>query len=207
MRSVMTLVAFLLLASMVAAADIVELKSGERIEGTFKGANDVSVRIESSGRLLTFKPEEVRAIYYGAELGAPTTKNTGEEALRTLKELQAITAAKPSYSEYRGRLTYARFHIDLLSAKLTDPALRSAILASVDFFSVAGDAWAAMMRPPARERADDVRAVMQKSQGECPPLKHLLSAKADEVADGVLPAAWACAAEKITEVEKLLGHP
>ena len=35
------------------------------MEGTFKGADDSAVRIEVGGRIMTFAPAEVRAIYYG----------------------------------------------------------------------------------------------------------------------------------------------
>jgi hypothetical protein len=46
-------------------ADMVAPRNGQRAEGTFKGANDSAVRIEIGGRIVTFAPAEVRAIYYG----------------------------------------------------------------------------------------------------------------------------------------------
>ena len=46
-------------------ADVVELRNGQRVEGTFQGADDSAVRIEVGGHIMTFAPAEVRAIYYG----------------------------------------------------------------------------------------------------------------------------------------------
>jgi hypothetical protein len=46
-------------------ADVVELRNGQRVEGTFQGADDRAVRIEVGGHIMTFAPAEVRTIYYG----------------------------------------------------------------------------------------------------------------------------------------------
>ena len=46
-------------------ADAVELQNGQRVEGTFQGADDSAIRIEVGGHIMTFAPAEVRAIYYG----------------------------------------------------------------------------------------------------------------------------------------------
>ena len=210
MKRFSLMVALLVLPS-VAAADIVELKTGRRVEGTFKGADEAAVRIEVRGQLLAFKPEKVRAFYYGDTLGASTSKPTaGEEALRILKELQAITAARPTYEQYTGQVAHAKFSINVLLPKLTDGAMRSAVLASVHFFSAAGDAWRVMLRAkagdsPDRERAEDVRAVIRTSHNDCAALTRLQPASRDDVIDGAVPAAWSCASDKIAEVEKLLG--
>ena len=54
------------------SADVIELRTGERVEGTFKGADDSAVRIEIDGRLVTFAPAQVRAIYYGSAPASTT---------------------------------------------------------------------------------------------------------------------------------------
>ena len=64
-------------------ADVVELKTGQRIEGTFKGADDASVRIEVGGQVVTFTPEQVRAIYYGSSPAhAPANADPGARSRR-----------------------------------------------------------------------------------------------------------------------------
>ena len=50
-------------------ADVVELKTGRRVEGTLKQATPASVSIEVGGQTITFTGDKVRAIYFGA---APT---------------------------------------------------------------------------------------------------------------------------------------
>jgi len=68
MKSLMiaALLAVPLLSVPPVSADVIELRTGERVEGTFKGADDSAVRIEIDGRLVTFAPAQVRAIYYGS---------------------------------------------------------------------------------------------------------------------------------------------
>ena len=38
------------------SADVIELRTGQRVEGTFKGADDSAVKIEIDGRIMTFAP-------------------------------------------------------------------------------------------------------------------------------------------------------
>jgi hypothetical protein len=58
--------AALLLVSLMSvrpvAADVIELRTGGRVEGTFKGADDSAVRIEIDGRIVTFAPAQVMKI-------------------------------------------------------------------------------------------------------------------------------------------------
>ena len=83
------LIALLLLAfSHAASAEVIELKTGERVEGAFKGADATSVRIEIGNQVLTFKPEQVRAIYYGA---APRKVTTSRRRLH-----EAIPSSPPA---------------------------------------------------------------------------------------------------------------
>ncbi len=46
-------------------ADVIELKTGQRVEGTFKQATPAGVVIEVGGQPITFEQEKVRAIYFG----------------------------------------------------------------------------------------------------------------------------------------------
>lgn len=49
----------------LAAADVVELKTGQRVDGTLRQATPASVSIEVGGQTITFEGEKVRAIYFG----------------------------------------------------------------------------------------------------------------------------------------------
>ena len=61
----------LVLAASPARADVVELKDGRRVEGTFRGASPAIVAIEVGGRTTTFPFEEVRALYFGSAPAPP----------------------------------------------------------------------------------------------------------------------------------------
>ena len=45
-------------------ADVVELKTGERLEGTFKQANAAGVVIEVGGQAINMPLEKVRAMFF-----------------------------------------------------------------------------------------------------------------------------------------------
>jgi hypothetical protein len=205
-------VALLGLAAPAAAGDVVELKTGRRIQGTFKGADDAAVRIEVNGKIVMLKPAQVKAIYYGATPEASMSQQAaGEEALRVLTALRAMTADRPTYGQYVGRLGYARFRANLLLPKVTDSALASAVSTSLRFFAAARDIWAAvdMVQAdpfPARARVEDLRAVVLKAQDGCAALQRIQSANVNEVLAAAVPAAWSCASDKIGDVEQLLGE-
>ena len=142
-----------------------------------------------------------------AEANGPAT-----DALSILKTLRAMTTARPTHGEYYGRVAYAKSRVDVLAARVSDKALASALTSAMRFYYVAADIWTEMLQGAgshvqSRERADDVRAVIQNSAEDCLPLTRLRSASDDELLTGALSAAWSCAADKTSEAEKLLGNP
>jgi hypothetical protein len=140
---------------------------------------------------------------------ADADSGPGREALALLQGLRTMTTGQPTHAEYMGRVAYAKSRIDILLTKVTDKALASAISTTVRFYYLAADMWTEMLQGKgshvsSRERADDVRAVIQKSSDDCAALSRLRSASDDELVAGALPAAWSCAEEKLNEVERLL---
>lgn len=61
----------IILAASSAFADVIELRSGQRVEGMLRQATPASVSVEVGGQTITFTGDKVRAIYFGA---APTPK-------------------------------------------------------------------------------------------------------------------------------------
>jgi hypothetical protein len=59
------LAAALVMASAPARADVVELRSGERIEGKLQQATPAFVAIETNGRIVTYPTDQVLAIRFG----------------------------------------------------------------------------------------------------------------------------------------------
>jgi hypothetical protein len=66
MSRVLTIAVFVLIAASSALADVIELKTGQRVEGTLKQATPASVSVEVGGQTITFTGDKVRAIYFGA---------------------------------------------------------------------------------------------------------------------------------------------
>jgi hypothetical protein len=63
--------AILMTVAAPACADVVELKDGRRLEGTFKGASPAVVAIDVGGRTVVIDAQEVRALYFGPAPPAP----------------------------------------------------------------------------------------------------------------------------------------
>src|SRR5439155_2055929 len=66
--------AILMTVAAPACADVVELKDGRRLEGTFKGASPAVVAIDVGGRTVVIDAQEVRGLYFGAAPPAPAPR-------------------------------------------------------------------------------------------------------------------------------------
>src|SRR5262245_23030437 len=82
---VIVMIAILAAPGLALAVDVVELKSGQRVEGSFKSADEIAVRIDVGGRIVTFKPHDVHAIYYDVERAVTPPVSPATEALKVLK--------------------------------------------------------------------------------------------------------------------------
>jgi hypothetical protein len=68
-----------LCSGLPAYADVLELKTGQRVEGTFKQGTAANISVEVAGQTITIELEKVRAIYFGAA-PAPTPKPAATQA-------------------------------------------------------------------------------------------------------------------------------
>lgn len=110
----------------VAFADTVELKTGERLEGTFRQASVSSgIVIEVAGQAITIPLAKVRAIYFGAAKPAPSASAPAsrapaswQEALDAVRGLRSVTASGISYRDYASRVLDAKVKVDRYLASL-----------------------------------------------------------------------------------------
>jgi len=77
--------AILVVAPIAVSAHVVELTTGQKVEGTLKNADANSVRVEIGGQVVTFKGDQVRAIWYGVPLSS-----TGHAAGPGAKSVAAL---------------------------------------------------------------------------------------------------------------------
>lgn len=158
-------------------ADVVELKTGQRVEGTFRGADAASVRIEIGGQVLTFKPEQVRAIYYGTAPAAAES-SARDEALKALKALRSIAQVLTTltYRDYAPRVSDTRIIVDrYLQEKGGDAGIKGAIAQSMHFYMLAGLAWdAELARGPAVTLAY-LRVGSDPAVAQCEPVLGMIA--------------------------------
>jgi hypothetical protein len=202
------------------SADVIELRTGERVEGTFKGADDSAVRIEVDGRIVTFAPAHVRAIYYGSVPASTTPASLAEreEAIGALEGLRSVARTGVTYREYAPRVGDAQIVIDrYLKKEDGAPSIKGAIADSFHFYALAGTAWnaglsrgnyAAVGTDSALARCAPAQRVIAESKRKSPFLWRAKGAGEGAttgmvIASDGIAALWSCAADKLAEAEKL----
>ena len=211
----------------VALADVLQLKTGERVEGTFKQASLTDgVVIEIGGQSITIPFAKVRAIYFGAApVAAPTvsvptlsaapTVSAAKEALDALMELQTVTNVGISYRDYSSRTLDVKIKVDrYLRGSDGDPA-KSAIGAAIRYYELASQLWGvAVSRGGGGISLDQIDAIRAEllADKSCPLIQTFVG-NADQKLlpylvgqqPGIL---WSCASGKIGEADQLLkGKP
>ncbi len=123
-------------------ADVVELKNGEKIEGTVKQTAS-SVVVALSGQTMTFERDNVRAIYFGAMPAAVTTRSpAADEALNALKALRSAVESGVNYQEYSSRLNDAKIRVDrYLAQPDASDAAKQAVTRAMNYYVLARRAW------------------------------------------------------------------
>jgi hypothetical protein len=130
-----------------AYAAVIELKNGQRTEGSLKQADQSTVTVEIGGQLVTFKTEQVRAIYYGSAPSSTTSASQAPspavEALRALKDLQSVVSSGVTYRDYGSRVADASIAVDrfLETPASEDQDARSAAREAISFYKLAGHVW------------------------------------------------------------------
>jgi len=201
-----------------ADADVVELRTGERVEGTFKGADDETVRIEVAGRVLTFKPQLVRAIYYGSVPSpAPPALPERGDALKALQAIRSVARDGVGYREYARQVGEAPTVVDRYLEKEEAAApFKNAIADSFHLYALAGAAWnasasrgnyAAVGSDAALLRCASAQRVIAQSKQKNPFIwrsKGQGEAATTGMVIGTegITALWECASDKLAEAER-----
>lgn len=200
----------------LARADLVELKTGQRVEGTFKQLSLSGVEIEVGGQTITFELAKVRALYFGAAPSATpatATPSAGQEALRALRDLRSATASGVTMRDYISRTADTKVKVDryLQEPEQGDQAAREAVRAAMKYYSATGRLWSARVglvgRSPSQSAIMSAATHMaQFSDCNRPGLKDKMVQWATTGEGTALQEMWACASERVTEAEKLIGN-
>ena len=113
MKNVRAVAVLPLLFALSLRGDTIELKTGERIEGTFKQATSAGAVIEVGGQPISIPLEKVKAIYFGAVPSAsPTAPPPARDALDALRGLQSVVESGLTYRDYATRVLDAKVKVD-----------------------------------------------------------------------------------------------
>jgi len=221
MRRALYVAALALSLAVPAIADVIELKTGQRVDGTLKQATPVSVSVDVGGQTITFDGEKVRAIYFGAAPSPVASQPSArDEAMRALKALRSVAQGGITYRDYAPRASDAKIVVDRYLGEGRDVPERSVIREAMEYYTYASSAWGASLSgdvagfqttgaSPLIKRCPALTAELERSKREQPYLWRgtaMETATAGIVIGGRgVSAIWSCAADKIAEAEKLLG--
>jgi hypothetical protein len=135
------------------ASCVIELKTGQRIEGALKQATAAGAVIEVAGQSITIPLEKLKTIYFGA---VPSATVTGpapfQEALDALKALKSVTNSGITYHDYSQRVLDARVKVDrylsTLAQERKEPGDRAIRVAMLEY-EMASQVWLTKTDPPA----------------------------------------------------------
>jgi hypothetical protein len=204
------------LAAGPAAGDVVELRTGQRIEGALKEVTAENVVIESAGQTQRIERAKVRSILLEAP-GAASTTPAGA-AIEALKAVQAATKSPEAFKSYESRVGDAKTAVGryLQSPSAGDATLQGAVKAALHYYEIGGAAtrphmtdadFAAVGRDPALDQCPQIKDVIAAAQRMSPKT----FAGGDQARNRGLTvsmfglgAVWACAAERVAEAERLV---
>jgi len=187
--------------ALTCAAETVELKSGQRIDGTVKAITGEEVLLEVAGQPLKFPLANVSAIYFAAPPKS-TVANPLNDALRVLKGLQSAVYGGVTYDDFAPRVTDAKIQIDQMLSDAPDSPAKKSLAEALGFYVYASSAWNAHIthgRDVAQCKALERNPLFYK----CEVLKRTtLTAM---ILWGVEPL-FECASERVATAERLIDN-
>jgi hypothetical protein len=203
----------ILLRAGLAPADVVELKNGQRVEGTLKQLSLTSVSIEVGGQVIILDSTKVRTIHFGSAPPSllPNVQPTpAQDALRALKDLQSATGASLTYRDYGPRVSDTKIRVDryLELPEQGDAKVRAAIALALNSYVALGSLWGNKLNGPVGAPAFKVYVQAQDAFQSCkqPGISQKIADFSVMGSSEALPAMLECASERVNEVARLIGE-
>ncbi len=210
--------------------DTVELKTGERVEGSFREAGTAGVVIEAAGQAITIPREKVRAIYLGAisKARGSAASTSSQDAIDGLAALRSVTEAGITYGQYAPRVLDAKVKVDryLGSSSSDQPDIRQAIAVAMREYQLASDAWNSSISNAIFDQVTVGKVLAEDPEiSKCPAIQARVQSMIQSAGNGkgrgrlkLDPAVtlaligekdaagplWVCAAAEVAEAERLL---
>jgi hypothetical protein len=214
LRTIPRIVCALAVALMVsnADADIIELVSGERIEGKVVLVTDDLVYVETGDGVVLLPRRTVRSMGSTPAV-APSAAPAGE-VVTVLKRLQAAAASPTSHKEYAAQVAQSRPVVAkyLQESSAAPPGGADAVRDAFALYEFAAAAWESRLTNSApasaaigRSATIDRCPALQKVVANYPPATDQETAWRRGVAiEFEIPSILTCASEKVAEAERAL---
>jgi hypothetical protein len=204
-----------LLAVPLARADVLELTSGQRLEGRVDQITPTTVVITRYGGVVILARESVRAIYLDPGVTAPPPLRPAvQDALEALRRLADANTSAITHPERAKRLAEAKTMVERYG-KSPDgpPGAQESLGAALGFLALATTALnpaladadlAAIGRSPVLDRCP---YLAEAFQWDAPRLRTADRARNRGLIVSMfgVGALWRCGAEKIAEVERMIA--
>jgi hypothetical protein len=167
---------------------VLELISGERVDGMLQGATTSEVRISVAGQLLTMPIATVRVVYMGdapkqsASAAQSSEQIKAVECLTLLQGLDSVVTSGINYVQYSQRMLDAKVKVDQYLAEAKDQALRKAIGEAMQYYEWAANAWSAKISSNSPHLNTPLgRAIRTVIADQCPSVKAFVDDNDKEV--------------------------
>ena len=208
-----------------AAADVIELKIGQYLEGTVTQVTQGNVILEVGNQTITVGTDSVRAIYFGhgpSDVSRPDVPPPGPsrapsaaDVVRAMAALQEVVGRGTSLQEYESKVNVVKLLTGgyVAQRSSTTRGERDPLQDALRYYELAAGAWrnhatrdtvwlkrdAVLSRCPAY--ADFAEAMRAKGEGEY--LERTRSYLV--ISDDVIPVLWACGADAVAQARQLLA--
>ena len=199
----------------------VELKTGERIEGTFEQATPAATVIDVGGQSITIPADKIQAMSFGATVARPSAgPGPFQEAIDELNGLRSVTGSGISYLEYSRRVLDAEVKVDRYLSSAADSPLRSAISLAMREYELASQEWNEAIHQTYRVHETLLRYIdgrMLSEDSKCPAFSqwhdlvrqnftrnwYIRSFAVDGLISRYQAVLWTCATDQLAEAQRL----
>jgi len=197
----------LLYAATASSAAVLELKTGQKVEGDYLGGSATEIKIKVGNQVVVFPVQDISRLHFVAP--APEGDFSGDslKVLRVLKGLQSVTKAGVNLSEYSRRVNDAAIAIDQFldayKGKISQEILTE-IRQAMAFYAEAASGWSSspawLLQYGAKIWVNE--DVMKSCPTRYDPSKRASSKSV--LLEVPLSDLWACASERIVKIEQLV---
>lgn len=179
MRGALLLLALTLATAASAAADVVELKTGDKLEGKVKQVTPAEVVIDVAGKETKLEREKVRSIQLdAAPVAKPVPPAVAKDAMAALRSAQSAAGRGAVHADYAQAVSDAGFAVSRYLRDPADAPAKAAMKEALALHVFALTAWETRMR------TFGYAALEIDPAGEkCPGLKRVLSREEKAVAE------------------------